>query len=467
MINSFKLNTSLKKYFLFFCFFIIHKNFFSQNDTLSKDYLNYKLLISSYYGITDSILYWLNKGADVNAISSDGISAINYAIQSKNINAVKALVLNGADINNYNYYSLPPIFLAVAYNQQSMVEFLLSKNAKTNITIKKNVSLLHYATKFADTNIIKLLIDNDYKLLFLKDEDGNTPLMTAIYFNRADVVQLLCRYSNLVSIPDNLGLTPLLLSVMKGNIVYAEQLINCGANIKEKSYNGYGIVEYAIISKNKDMLDWCLRNYTVEKNNTSAIKLAYVLGERKLAKELNKNRSNIFYGFVFQKLNVGLSNIFTSNDYLLGIKSQILEFNYGMHFSISYHTRLWFNRVLFPTKEENVYNQLWERRSLLGAQLYKHIRLYKNNHYTSYLLIGTSYYYTFGTYRGTNFKPQSYSITTPVVSILFQSKLFAFSISTEYFKFKNLNANGLHFKICQFFTIPFYRIYIPKKKITW
>lgn len=461
-------NISFKRFFLFTSFFVIFQNTYSQEDSLfSKEEINYKLLLSSYYGITDSILYWLNLGADVNALSDEGISSLNYAIQSKNLNAVKALVFNGADVNYYSYNTIPAIFLAVALNQQSIVEFLLSKNAKTNITIKKKVSVLHYATKFADTNVIKLLIKYDSKLLQLKDEDGNTPLMTAVYFNRADVVTLLCRYYDNVSVPDKFGISPFLLSIMKSDTVIAEKLLSCGANCNEVSHNEYGVLEYSLISKNKNVLNWTFKRCVNYKPKSSVIKLAYLIGDRKLARELKKTGKTHFWGLVFQNINVGFSNIFTSNDFMFGLKSQIIESHLGFHASISYHTRLWSNRIIIPTQENNVLLQVWEQRHLLGTHFYKHLRLYNINDFFIYGLIGASYYYTNGRYRGFEYKPEAYNITTPSLGIFLKKNKFAFALSAEYFKFKDINAKSFHFNFSQFYSIPLNRVYIPKKEIVW
>ncbi|GAB4462662.1 MAG: hypothetical protein Fur0028_14820 [Bacteroidales bacterium] len=78
---------------------------FAQQDTLSDADKNYNLILAAYNGKVDSVLYWLNAGANPNAVSSDGVCVLNYAIQSGQYNSVKALVFNGSDVNYENTFS--------------------------------------------------------------------------------------------------------------------------------------------------------------------------------------------------------------------------------------------------------------------------------------------------------------------------------------------------------------------------
>ncbi len=457
----------MKSFAVLFISMIFSLHSFCQHDTLSTEDLNYRLLIASYYGITDSILYWLNAGADVNSRSDDGITALNYAIQSNNAEAAKILIANGADVNYHSYYALPPLFMAVAYNQLPTVEFLLKKGANTSTTIKNKVTILHYAIKFADTTIIKLLIEKNNKLLYLKDDDGNSPLMVAIYFHRYDVVQFLCQSIPGLLQPDEKGITPLLLAVLKADTTLAEQLIRCGASITETSYNGYGIVEYALLSRNNDVLSWAIRKTNKQSLHSSLIKLAYVIGDRSKARLFRKAGAKPHWGFILSNLNIGTSHLLGKQDYMFGISSQITEYHYGINISLEYSSRLWANRILLFTDEPNVFIQAWERRSLLGFSATKHIRLLQNKHNKLFMNIGATSYFTYGKYRGFEEKPASFFLFTPILQLNYQMSYVAFSISAEYFKFKDVHAAPLHIKLTQYFTIPLNNYYIPKKQIVW
>ena len=452
-------------YFVYLFELIFIPNILYCQDTISLSEKNYKLLLASYNGQVDSILYWLNLGADVNTLSSDGITPLNYAIYSGNIDAVKALVLNGADVNYYSFLCLPPIFLATSYNQANIVEFLLSKNAKTDILIKKKVSVLHYAIKYADTNIVNMLIKSNINLINLKDEDNNTPLHIAVFFKRYDVVDILLRYTKNVSVPDKYGITPLLLSIYKSDTLMAKKLLFYGAKPNETSNKGYGIYEFAVLSENNEMIDWVFKNFnSSQKPGNSLIKLAYFTGNRQLVKTLKSNGIPDYYGLAFQNMHLGFSELFTYNDFMFGVQSKFTDFKYGLLFSLNYNWRFWKNRILVTTDEPHTYLQFWEKRQMIGSSIEKRIKIIDNQNNTIYLLPGAYVYYTFGKYNGSLEKPESYAFISPSLTVFIQSKIFAYSFGIEYFKFKDIKANPIHIKFCQLITIPFYKF---NKNISW
>ncbi len=456
---------SFTKNIVFFLIFF-YQDCCSQ-DTLNKDELNYQLLMASYYGYTDSIIYWLNLGADVDAVSSDGVSALNYAIQSRNLNAVKALVVNGANINYYSNKNLPPIFLAVSYNEKEMVNYLIAKGAKLTTLVKNKLNVLHFAVKYADSSIFRILYTNQPELFELKDDDGNSPMMAAILYKRYDIIPIICTNYNAEKHRDKFGITPFLFSIIQADSTMAEYLLHCHSQLNETSYNGYGIIEYAIISKNKDMLQWALKKESSTKKQKSSVKLAYIAENRQLARIFQITGYPNYYGFVFSKLNIGHSHIFTSNDYMFGFTSKLTEYRYGFLSCLNFYTRLWANRVMFPTDENNVYIQAWERRSLLNFQFSKHILLYGNSKNKLYFLAGFASYYTYGKFRGIEEKPKAYFLHTPSLFLLWQTPDIALSVGFEHFKFKNIDAKGLHITLSQTFTIPLHNLYIPNKHIAW
>lgn len=460
-------NKSFIKNAVFFLFLTLSYLHNYSQDTLNKEELNYQLLMASYYGYTDSIIYWLNLGADVDAISSDGISALNYAIQSRNFNAVKALVVNGANVNYYSFYNLPAIFLAVSYNEKEMVKFLISRGAKLSTFVKDKLNLLHYAVKYADSSVFRIILKAQPDLLEMKDEDGNSPLMAIVHYKRYDIIPIICNKFNSEKHRDEYGITPFLFSVIQADSVMAELLLKCGASLYETSHNGYGIVEYAIISKNKDMLQWALRKQTKSEKERSSVKLAYVSENRQLARVFRNAGYPNYYGLVFSKLNIGHSHIFAGNDYMLGFTSRLTEYRYGFQLSLNFHTRPWANRVLYPLDENNVYFQAWERRSIWNLQCSKHFLLYSNAKHKLYLMAGLASYYTYGRFRGFEEKPKAYFLHSPSVFLLWQTPYISLSIGFEYFKFKNIDAKGLHITFSQTFTIPLHNLYIPKKHIAW
>ncbi|MGQ9846900.1 MAG: ankyrin repeat domain-containing protein, partial [Bacteroidales bacterium] len=409
---------SNKIFFFFFFSITLSYYTYAQNDSLTKSDINYNLLLAAYNGKADSIVYWLNLGADPNTVSSDGISALNYAIQSGQLDAVKALVFNGADVNYSSPYSLPPLFLAIAYNQAATVEFLIKKGAKVDKLIKNKISALHYAVKYADSSIIALLLQNHINPLST-DEDGNTVMMGLIYFKRYDLLPYFDTNETLIKFPDNNGLTPFLLAVQIGDTTMADYLLKIGANINDKTHNGYGLMEYALISKSQVMLNWALKKKELLKNyyDHDLIKLAYYIGNKELVKFFRQNGFKPYLKPVIQCLHLGNTVSFNHKDMLWGLRFGIFESHYGFNVGINFQTRLWSNRILMDLGN-NTYYQFWERRSLWGVYFQKRALLKSDSTKKWYLNFGANEYITYGKYRGAYERPESYYFLSPLIELM-------------------------------------------------
>lgn len=439
---------------------------FAQQDTLSDDDKNYYLLMAAYNGKVDSLLYWLNQDADPNAVSSDGICALNYAIQSGQFQAVKALVLNGADVNLSTSYSIPPLFMAIAHNQLASVKLLLEKGAKIETVIQNKVTVLQYAVKYADSSIVSLLLEKGANPIAV-DEDGNSVMMGLIYYKRYDLLPFFDGNETLIKFSDNNGLTPFLLAVQIGDTAMAGYLLRIGADINDLSNNGYGIMEYALISKSSVMLDWALKKKdNVKRSGNNIIRLAYFMDDKKQASVFRQNGFKS-YGFpVIQCLHSGYTISFNNKDMLWGLGLGIFESHYGFNIGLNFQTRLWANRILIDDGND-IYYQFWERRSLWGFYLQKRALLNTSRNKKLYLNIGGSAYITYGKYRGVDERPDSYSLLAPSLELMLKGLYFTWALSVEYFKYQEVDAFPIHFKFSTLYNIPLQNIYIPNKKINW
>lgn len=441
----------IKRLFYTLIFVSFVKILFAQ-DTLTNEEKNYQLLTVSYSGKVDSVVYWLNHGADVNARSTDGITPLIYAVQSGNLDAVKALVYNGADVNFHDAFCIPPLFMAIAQNQPFVVEFLLHYGANGEQLINNNVSALQYAVKYADTTIINDILT--FKDLINKtDEDGNSPLMYAVYFMRYDAIYFLCMNNANTEIQDSHGLTPFLLSIQLGDTMAANMLLQCGSMRSERSNNKYGMLEYALISKKDVMIDWALKQDTIKELNASLLKLAYALDNRNLVKKIKNYGAKPYFGCVWQSFHIGFSEVFNQNDMMWGPTLTIHEAHYGINISAMYYTRFWANRI-FSEIGYLTYLQLWERRSLWGLSVTKTIKLYKKDYNSIMLALGVNEYITYGHYRGVHLTAPHYFFTSPVIEIWDKYSWGSLVISSEYYKFKDIDSSPLRFKFSCFVNIP-------------
>jgi ankyrin repeat protein len=173
----------------------------------------------------------LDQGADVNARGKDGSPALIYAL--RNIPIFKLLLERGADPNARLQQSQPrndmsfpngmtPLIVASWLGQLEAVQLLLEKGAQVNATDENGWSALMWITtqsmpienpkvasgaKIAQTLIAK---GADIKL---KDKSGMTALLMAAHFHHPGVAAVLLDIGADVNTPNAKGETPLMVAI--------------------------------------------------------------------------------------------------------------------------------------------------------------------------------------------------------------------------------------------------------------
>lgn len=143
----------MKKLILLTVFFISTSILFAQNmeDSLYQAVVN---------NDTTAIKDFVKKGADVNFVKQQGWVKVNLlitAVNKKNVDAVKVLLQNGANINWEDGF---------------------------------NTTALMYAASSGNLQIVKLLLDNGADITH-KDKQGNDAISAAKEGKHNDVVKLL------------------------------------------------------------------------------------------------------------------------------------------------------------------------------------------------------------------------------------------------------------------------------------
>lgn len=101
-----------------------------------------------------------NLSSDLNSIevitSSFKASSFCVAIVKGDLETVKKLVQYGEDVNQVSN-GMTPLMYAAKYNRAAIVEFLISKGAKTNVRSDKGMTAMKYAEATNATDVIKVL----------------------------------------------------------------------------------------------------------------------------------------------------------------------------------------------------------------------------------------------------------------------------------------------------------------------
>jgi ankyrin repeat protein len=115
------------------------------------------------------------------------------AISSGNVELVKLLLDNGADLNVQNKYGESPLHKACSGGHASIVKLLLEKGVGLNAQDKYGESPLHKACFSGYYNIVKLLLEKGVDPN-VQDKDGESPLHKARSKGHDGIAKLLLEH---------------------------------------------------------------------------------------------------------------------------------------------------------------------------------------------------------------------------------------------------------------------------------
>ncbi|XP_043466924.1 ankyrin-1-like [Leptopilina heterotoma] len=143
--------------------------------------------------------FLLENGARINIPRKGGRTTLHVAIKTQNIQIVDRLLKQGDIVNVLDAMSrLKPIDVAASLNNIQLVELLLKYGAKMDESDEfreeqkddhKRMTALHYATKFGNLEMVKLLMSNGFDKIDVKNLKDKTPLGLAIGKHRLGIVK--------------------------------------------------------------------------------------------------------------------------------------------------------------------------------------------------------------------------------------------------------------------------------------
>ena len=177
---------------------------------------------------------------------------LTIAAMHGNIDAVKSLIKEGADINACGWYHTP-LIAASRYGHTEIVQLLLNKGADPNVACDDgNTALITACDEWRATRsrceIVKLLIKAGANVNQATD-NGIVPLMGAVRWN-TEIVKLLIKagadINASIDMDDKLtgGRTVLMEAAIIGYTDIIELLLEAGADIDAKDKEGDTVTRY-------------------------------------------------------------------------------------------------------------------------------------------------------------------------------------------------------------------------------
>lgn len=270
--------------------------------------------VSSPYANIDLVRLLVENAADVNAVDTYQNTVLALAVQSGNLEKIQFLLDAGADINYQKPHGYDVLIDAMYgrditknENLLAIIDLLIKRGAKVTSVTDYGESALRRASDTGRFDAVKILLAagaDPQQLIW-------TELMHAIVFGSlADVEKLITQGDELFEI-DYYGRNPWLLSLQVGDLAKAELLLG-EANCQEFEYGGKTSLMYAIENNRFQILQWLIdKGCDVESTDevgTTALMVAVECDHPECVKILleagaKANRENNYHEKVIQQTN--------------------------------------------------------------------------------------------------------------------------------------------------------------------
>lgn len=202
----------------------------------------------------------------------NSLSPLVYAIQHRNVGAVKLLLSLGADENLSAGEYYPPIYQAIISQSSEILQAMFKqKTLNLNFEHTELPLLTTFAVEFENLEALKLLIKNgaaldnqvlheipsgEKELDFLKyllklipcdilNAEKETPLFTYMHESRYEMMKILLKKGASVNVTNTFGYNPLAVAVQSLDTTAIEILLKAGANPHGKTPKGVSAYELA------------------------------------------------------------------------------------------------------------------------------------------------------------------------------------------------------------------------------
>jgi ankyrin repeat protein len=177
----------------------------------------------------------LKQGADVNARTHDGSTALLWASHWNDLETADLLIRAGADVNAANDLRTTPLSLACTNASAALVQRLLSAGANPNTPIATGETPLITCAGSGHVDAVGALIDRGADVNAKETSQHQTALMWAAAERHADVVKTLIAHGADLQARTKRGFTALHFAARAGDQASAQLLLAAGTDINIRS----------------------------------------------------------------------------------------------------------------------------------------------------------------------------------------------------------------------------------------
>lgn len=149
------------------------------------------LLMASFGGHANIVLFLIEKGAKINQPDSFGATPLHMAVLGGQAEIVELLISKGADVNVKSRNGKIPLQMAFEKDAPEIVEIFIKQGLAINSNINQyGRTLLHEAAIMGKIKIASFLIDKG-AVIEAKDNAGKSPLDFALICDHPNMAELL------------------------------------------------------------------------------------------------------------------------------------------------------------------------------------------------------------------------------------------------------------------------------------
>ncbi|MFP3016488.1 MAG: ankyrin repeat domain-containing protein [Wolbachia sp.] len=202
--------------------------------------LDEELLTAVQDGDLDKVKSLVSQNANVNTTDMYSWTPLHWAAFKDRLEIAKFLIEKNADIDaeDKGPYGKKPIHVAAENNSKDIIELFLSKGVGINDTDKQGYTPLHYAAWRGRLEVAKFLIE-EYANSIFKYNNGSTLPCDAPLSNHFHIIKCSIGEKNILEIRDNSGRVPLHCAASNGKLDVVKYFIDeekVDVNIKDNGY---------------------------------------------------------------------------------------------------------------------------------------------------------------------------------------------------------------------------------------
>lgn len=430
---------------------------------------DFNLIMSASKGHLKNVSSLLERKADINSITVDGISSLMYATENGDIDMIRLLLKNGANPNLKPYNGVTALISACKSNNFEIAEYLITNGAELNLTDQQGATGFHYAVAYNYVDLAEMLIFFDAD--FTKpDRFGTPPLITAAYNNCLESLDLLLSNEVDINSKDRQGYTSLMVASQRNNIKIIELLLALGADVNLVNEGGMTALGFAIRNEHYEVVEKLINaganvNHKIS-GSKNLIELSRETKDDEISELLISEGAKANPLPNFNKLAIGTGMLFSQKEFMNNINFDFLDSKYNTGINAGFYFRPAAIRINTEAINDTSY-QYWERRYAFQLGLEKGFALLEGKNSKAGPIIGLKLYHSYGNYRGSNTKPVAVNTIAPTIGWYFRSQYITLMAAYEYVDFGILNASKGKINLSLAFNVSTARKKLVEKSIPW